>query len=231
MKKVLITGGNSGLGLELTKKLLKKGYSVIIVGKDIKKLKETKNNTGSSKLEIIQCDLRSHEDIKDKLSGIKKLDIVINNAGIIAYQKLEEQTPQNIKDIVDTNLLGTIFVTRQLLPTLKRQNSGIIMNISSTSGLMTGGHPDECVYVASKFGVTGFTETLKKELKAQKANIRVLGFYPGGMNTELFSKAGLNKDTAKFMDPSEIAEVIVFILERPEGINLDHVVVNRNKNL
>jgi uncharacterized protein len=231
MKKVLITGGNSGLGLEVTKKLLKKGYSVIIVGKDINKLNETKDSIGSSKLEIIQCDLRSHEDIKDKLSGIKKLDIVINNAGIIAYQKLEEQTPQNIKDIVDTNLLGTIFVTRQLLPTLKKQNSGIIMNISSTSGLMTGGHPDECVYVASKFGVTGFTETLKKELKAQKANIRVLGFYPGGMNTELFSKAGLNKDTEKFMDPTEIAEVIVFILERPEGINLDHVVVNRNKNL
>jgi NADP-dependent 3-hydroxy acid dehydrogenase YdfG len=60
-------------------------------------------------------------------------------------------------------------------------------------------------------------------------SIKVLGFYPGGMNTNLFSKANLDKDTSKFMDPKEIAEIIVFIVERPSSINMDHVVVNRNK--
>jgi len=58
-----------------------------------------------------------------------------------------------------------------------------------------------------------------------------LGFYPGGMNTPLFSKAGEDKNTSVFMDPKEIAKIIVFILERPEGIKMDHVVVNRNKHL
>ena len=59
----------------------------------------------------------------------------------------------------------------------------------------------------------------------------MIGFYPGGMNTKLFSKSGQNKDTSAFMDPSEIAKIIVFLLERSDSINIDHLVVNRNKNI
>lgn len=231
MKKVLITGGNSGLGLEIARQLLQKEYEVIILSKDKKKLDQTLKKINSPKLSSVECDLRNYQNIKSSLQSINKLDILINNAGIIAYQELTKHDPQNIKDIVDTNLLGTIFVTKELLPILKKQNSGVIMNISSTSGLPTGGYPQECAYVASKFGVTGFTETLKKEMKEQNRNVRVLGFYPGGMNTKLFSKAGLDKDTSEFMDPEEIAKIILFILERPEAISMDHVVVNRNKSI
>ncbi|MCA9382633.1 SDR family NAD(P)-dependent oxidoreductase [Candidatus Dojkabacteria bacterium] len=227
--KILITGGNSGLGFEITNLLVQAGHEVIILGKDKKKLDLAKKQIDSDKLSTIECDLRDPVDIDTKLSRIEHLDILINNAGIISYKKLEEETDENIKDIVNTNLLGTIFVTKKLLPVFEKQNSGIIMNISSTSGLITGGHSEETIYVASKFGITGFTETLKKEMKEQKLNIRVLGFYPGGMNTDLFAKAGLDKDTTKFMDPKEIAKIVVFILERPEEINMDHVVINRNK--
>jgi len=230
MKKVLISGGNSGLGLEVTKLLLSKGYFVTILGKDKKKLEAIRQDLKSANLSYIQADLRNYEEIEKSVSQIEELDILINCAGIIAYEKLDQHNPKNIKDIVDTNLLGSIYLTKELLRVFKKQNSGIIMNISSTSGLMTGGHPEECAYVASKYGVTGFTETLRKEMIEEGNKIRVLGFYPGGMNTQLFSKAGLQKDTSKFMDPKEIAEIIIFILERPESINMDHVVVNRNKS-
>jgi len=230
MKKVLISGGNSGLGLEITKLLLQKGYAVIILGKDAAKLESTKLQLNSDNLTTIQCDLRDHAEIASKLAEIDDIDILINNAGIINYAKLDEQSPENIKDIIDTNLLGTIYLTRQLLPQFKKRNSGTILNISSTSGLITGGHSEECAYVASKYGVTGFTETLRKELIEEKTNVRVLGLFPGGMDTQLFSKAGLEKDTSKFMDPREIAEIVVFILERPASINMDHVEINRNKS-
>jgi len=230
MKKVLISGGNSGLGLEVTKLLLSKGYFVTILGKDKKKLEAIRQDLKSANLSYIQADLRNYEEIEKSVSQIEELDILINCAGIIAYEKLDQHNPKNIKDIVDTNLLGSIYLTKELLRVFKKQNSGIIMNISSTSGLMTGGHPEECAYVASKYGVTGFTETLRKEMIEEGNKIRVLGFYPGGMNTQLFSKAGLQKDTSKFMDPKEIAEIIIFILELPESINMDHVVVNRNKS-
>jgi len=229
MKHVLISGGNAGLGLEVAKLLLKKDYAVTILSKDAGKLEKVKAEINSPNLEILPCDLRSYAEIKKAAESIKQLDMLINCAGIIAYKKLDEHDPQNIKDIIDTNLLGTIFLTRELLPIFKEQKSGLIMNVSSTSGLPTGGHPEECAYVASKYGVTGFTETLKKEMVEDGKGIRVLGFYPGGMNTDLFSKAGLAKNTSNFMDPKEIAEIIVFIIERPDSINMDHVVVNRNK--
>jgi short-subunit dehydrogenase len=229
MKKVLITGGNAGLGLEVTKLLLNKDYEVSILSKDKKKLESVQKELDSKKLSHIQCDLRNYDEIKNAVSKIDDIDILINCAGIIAYKKLEEHNPQNIKDIIDTNLLGTILITREILPKFKKQNSGVIMNVSSTSGLMTGGHAKESAYIASKFGVTGFTEALRKEMQEEKKNIKVLGFYPGGMNTNFFTKAGLDKDTSKYMNPTEVAEIIVFMLERPNSLNMDHVVVNRNK--
>jgi len=125
--------------------------------------------------------------------------------------------------------LGTIYMTRSVLQLMKNENYGTIINVSSTSGLPTGGHAGESVYMASKYGVAGFTEGLKKEISEEKRNIRILGFYPGGMNTGFFAKSGQEKDTSGFMDPKEIAEIIVFMLERSDSIKMDHVEVNRNK--
>jgi len=213
-KTAIVTGGNSGLGLQIVNELKEKGCEVITVGK-----------TDSD----LTCDLRDYEQIK--ALKIDKADVLINCAGIIAYQPLESHDPQNIKDVIDTNLLGVIYMTQLVLPKMIKQNSGIILNVSSTSGLMTGGHAGESVYMASKYGVSGFTEGLKKEMEAEKRNIKVIGFYPGGMKTELFSKSGQDKDTSNFMDPKEIAKIIVFVLERPDSINIDHLVVNRNKNI
>lgn len=230
-KVALITGGTSGLGFEIAKQLIGKGAEVIILGRSEKNVKGARTKLNSKFVSTLVCDLRKYDQIKDALKKIERLDILINCAGIIAYQPLDLHDPKNIKDIIDANLLGTIYATRELLPVFKKQNSGTILNVSSTSGLMTGGHPQQCAYIASKFGVSGFTEALKKEINDEKLNVRVLGFYPGGMNTKLFAKAGMDKDTAKFMDPVEIAEIITFMLERSESIKMDHVVVNRNKNI
>lgn len=227
-KIVLITGGNSGLGFEVAKELVKKQSKVIILGKDKQKVEKAKKLLNSPLVSTITCDLRDQKQIE---IAVKDIDVLINCAGIIAYHPLDKHDVQNIKDVIDTNLLGTIFITKAILPLMKKKNKGTIVNVASTSGLMTGGHPDESVYMASKFGVSGFTEGLKKEINALKKNIRVLGFYPGGMQTEIFDKSGMEKDTSSFMPPDEVAKVIVFMLERPGSIKMDHVVVNRNKNL
>jgi len=153
-KTALVTGGNSGLGLEITKLLLKNGAKVYVLGRDTGKLQTLKLNIKSKNLNTIKCDLRNYQEIKQTLKKIKKLDVLINNAGIISYRLLEKHDPRNIKDIIDTNLLGTIYITRELLPIFKKQNSGTIINVASTSGLMTGGHTQESVYMASKFGIS-----------------------------------------------------------------------------
>jgi uncharacterized protein len=230
-KTALVTGGNSGLGFEITKELIKAKCNVIILGKDSAKVEKTKTDVNSNLVTTLVCDLRNQSQIAKTIQDIKNIDILINCAGVIAYSPLPEHGAGNIKNIVETNLLGTIFTTQAVLPTMIARNTGIILNVSSTTGLPTGGHPNESVYAASKFGVSGFTDSLKKDIDEQKANIKVLGLYPGGMNTKLFSKSGLNKDTSEFMDPSEIAQIVIFMLERPDSIKMDHVVINRNKNL
>lgn len=230
-KTALITGGNSGLGFEIAKVLVKRNCKAIILGRDKQKVEKAKKKLNSPLVSTLICDLRDFNQIKITTKKIRDIDVLINCAGIIAYQPLDKHDPQNIRDVIETNLLGTIYMTRAILPKMEKKNSGMIINVSSSSGLMTGGHPYESVYIASKYGVTGFTEALKKEINEENKNIKIIGFYPGGMNTELFSKAGLDKDTSSFMDPAEIAKIIVFIIERPDSVKMDHVVVNRNKNI
>jgi short-subunit dehydrogenase len=230
-KTVLITGGNSGLGFEITKQLIKKKCKVIILGKNKKNVELAVKKLETKLVKGVVCDLQNPEEINKVSKKLKIIDILINCAGVINYGKLEDHSTSKIKELINVNLLGTIFMTRAILLKMKKQNSGMIVNISSTSGLPSGGHPYESVYIASKFGVYGFTEGLKIELEEEKSHINVIGFYPGGMNTKLFEKSGLDKDTSKFMDPKEIANIIVFILERPESIKIDHILVNRNKNM
>lgn len=229
-KTVLVSGGNSGLGFEIAKQLVKNNYQVIILGKDKNKLIQATKKLASASVSYLVCDLRSFRNIKKIETQINHVDILINCAGIIAYRPLDQQDPENIQDIINVNLLGTIFLTKAVYSYMKKRNEGLIFNVSSTSGLPTGGGAGESVYIASKFGVTGFTEALKKDVEVEKLNIKVLGFYPGGMNTKLFAKSGTPKDTSNYMDPKEVAKIAIFMIERPDSIKLDHVVVNRNKN-
>ncbi len=228
-KTALITGGNSGLGFQTAKLLVKKGVKVIILGRDKNRVEKACKDLDSTLVSSIVCDVKNSNQVEKAIETIKQLDILINSAGIIAYHPLEKHGLKNIKDIINTNLLGTIYITRSIIKLMKRDNCGTIVNVSSTSGLPSGGHANESIYMASKYGVTGFTDGLKKEISDEKKNIRIIGFYPGGMNTELFAKSGLDKDTSNFMDPKEIAKIVIFLLEQQESIKIDHVVVNRNK--
>lgn len=230
-EKILVTGITSGLGLELTKLLLLEGLEVVGIGKDQMRLDAVSNDLASSSLTTIKCDLKEPEEIRKSLSNMNDIDVLVNNAGIIAYQPLENHEDLSIVELIKTNVIGTILVTKVLTKQFKQRNTGSIINVASTSGLPTGGHANESVYMASKYAVQGFTEGLKKEFVNEKSKVRVLGFYPGGMDTPLFSKSGDKKDTSKFMDPKEVAKVLAFMINAPDGIKIDHVVVNRNKFL
>jgi NADP-dependent 3-hydroxy acid dehydrogenase YdfG len=228
-KTALVTGGNSGLGLEVVKELIQKDCRVFLLGKDKTKVDAVIKELNSSLITPLVCDIRNFAEVENIFKHIKSIDFLINCAGIIAYHPLEKQDLGEIKNLVETNLLGTIYITREALSLMKAKNRGTVINVSSSSGLPTGGHAYEAVYMASKYGVAGFTDGLKKEIDVEKKNIRIVGFFPGGMQTQLFAKSGDPKDISDFMDPKEIAKIITFILERPESVKIDHIVINRNK--
>ncbi len=228
-KKIVITGGSSGIGLEIVKICLKKHWLVF-------NLSRHTSNVEHPNLKHIECDLEHPVDrlypiLESARKEIGNVDVLINNAGVYYTGDLDKQNPDHIEKMIRINLMGTIYTTRVFLPTFKKQNYGTIINISSAGGTPYGGKPGETVYMSSKYGVSGFTEGLKKELINEGYNIRVMGFYPATTNTNLFKNLENQGkiDTSKFMHPKDIAEIIFFMITRPNRVSMDYIVVNRNK--
>lgn len=221
-KVVVITGGSDGLGLSLAKLFTSKGSKVHIIGRDNNKLDKVVKTLGDNS-KGYPANVGNLNEIQRVADEIGSVDVLINNAGIWIEGSIIDNSEEEISDAIDTNLKGVIFSTKAFLPELLKSNEAHIINVSSTSGLK--GRTGQPVYVASKFGVTGFTESLKEDLA--NTNVKVSGFYPGGMNTSLFQKAGTPKDNSDWMNTDKVAEIIVFMIERDITMVMDHVVVNK----
>ncbi|MDP4001018.1 MAG: SDR family oxidoreductase, partial [bacterium] len=209
MKKViLITGGSDGLGKEMAR-LLSSSNQVIIVARNKSKLMSTAKEVGC---EYYLCDITDYIQIqgavKDVLKKYKKIDVLINNAGLWIEGNLDSNDPEDIKKLLEVNTLGTIWFSRAVIPTMKKQGKGEIINIVSQAGLAIA--PERSVYYASKWAITGFTKSLSQELESE--GIRVTGIYPGKLDTKLFEKAGNPKDLSDALDISEVAKAVEFVL-------------------
>jgi NADP-dependent 3-hydroxy acid dehydrogenase YdfG len=229
-KIAVVTGASDGIGKQVALKLSKEGVSLALIARNEERLNEVKNKClelGSSKVESYICNLSDKKMVKETVRKIiadfESVDILLNIAGV--WQKLnslESISYEEIDSVVDINLKGLIYLTKEMLPYLKKESESAIINVSSRSGVVAVA--GESVYSASKWGVTGFTEVLKADLKG--TNIKVAGVYQGGTNTRLFEKAGDPKPEEKlntFIKPEDLADTIVFMLSRPPQIWLHDV--------
>lgn len=226
-KVVVVTGASDGIGKQVALKIAKEGSNLALVARNEERLNQVKEEClklGSPKVEIYVCDISKKDEVKQTvnkiISDFNSVDILLNIAGI--WQKLnnlENIDDQTIEDVLDINLKGLIYMTKELLPVMKKDTESIILNVSSRSGIVA--NAQQPVYSASKWGVTGFTEVLKVDLKG--TNIRVAGVYQGKTQTDIFSKTGDGIDTSKGTKPEDLADVIVFMLTRPPQIWLHDV--------
>jgi len=216
---ILISGGGSGLGYEMAK-ILSAGNTVVISSNNKESLSKAARQ--------LKCDFEVF-DVSDA-NGVKKavrnvikkhgrLDCLINNAGIWIEGKLEDNDPAYVKRVMDVNALGPILLSQAVIPQMKKQKQGTIINIISQAGLY--GKEERSVYTASKFSITGLTRCLELELK--KYGIRVVGLYPGFMKTKLFEKTGVKKNMATALDPKETAKLVKFILESDPKVSFPEV--------
>lgn len=222
-KIAVITGASDGIGKQIALTLAKQGVNLVLIGRNIKRLKDVvkliKNINPKLKVKSYSCDIRNGKKIKETVKQIikdfKKIDILINVAGI--WQKmnpLEKISEKIIDDVINTNLLGLIKITNLLMPNLLKQKESIIINVVSKSGVIA--QAGQSVYSASKWGVRGFTEVLKADLKG--SNIRIAGVYQSGTNTKMFKKVGESVSNDKFTNPSDLANVICYMLSLPDKI-------------
>jgi NADP-dependent 3-hydroxy acid dehydrogenase YdfG len=226
-KAAIVTGASDGLGKQVTFKLAKEGVSLALIARDEGRLNEVKleaEKLGSPKVEVYPCDISDSKKVEDVVRQIEvdfnEVQILLNIAGI--WQKLnllEDISIEEIDQVVDIDLKAMMYMTHFVLPILKRQKEALIINDSSKSGVTA--QPGQSIYTAAKWGVRGFTDVLKEDLK--NTTVRVAGLYQGGTNTEMFNKSGEHFDQSKFINPEDLADVILFMLSRPSKIWLHDV--------
>lgn len=194
-KTVIITGGARGIGEACCLAFAKEGANIVFTyhksaeeaNKLVKELKELDIDCLS-----LQADVRDYEQcrkvIEKTLEKFKKIDILINNAGITKDKALLMMMLEDWKDVIETNLGGVFNMTRAAITTFLKQKSGCIINMSSVSGLV--GMPRQTNYSASKAGIIGFSKALAKEVAAY--NIRVNVICPGFINTDMLNSLNEN---------------------------------------
>ncbi|QHS23412.1 SDR family oxidoreductase [Virgibacillus sp. MSP4-1] len=225
---VVITGAGSGLGASLARRYAEMGSHVCLLGRTKEKLEQAANTLTGNDYSVYPIDVSSKIEVTETFHKIKQdvgaVDVLINNAGLGAFDLAENITEESVHSMIDINLKGTIFCTQEVLPTMKDSNSGIIANIVSTAGLE--GKVTESVYCASKFGVRGFTESLLAELKDSK--IHVFGAYMGGMKTEFWDGIFEENEMEGLMDPEDITDIIVNNVKPRKNLNVDQVVIKNH---
>ncbi|MEG9295530.1 SDR family oxidoreductase [Mangrovibacillus sp. Mu-81] len=208
MKKAIITGGGTGLGKELGK-LLSKEYHIVLLGRTKQKLEEAaieiKQEGGDVSYAVL--DVRSPLEIEQVCSTEllqNDIELLIHNAGVGYFGPLTEANDEDLETMFETNVLGPIRLTKAILPHLEKGNS-TILNIISTAGLK--GKKNESLYVASKFALRGFGESLQKEY--EESGLRVVNAYMGGMDTPFWDGSDHISNRSRLRSPREVAEIIV----------------------
>ena len=227
----LITGASDGLGEAIAECLSREGATVWLASRNEQKLQkvvESLNEKGYS-ARFIVCDVTNEQSIEDAVGNIiskdKKIDILVNNAGIWIEGNIEDLSVERIRNVFNTNTLGLILMTRCVIPGMKQRKSGKILNIISTAGLRPRG--DWSVYVASKFAVRGFSESMK--LATAGCGIKIMDLYPGGMGTKFFEKAGVSLTNSEpwMMNRYDVAEIVVNMIRQRGNILLDNLEIRK----
>jgi len=232
MKKIsIISGGSSGLGLEMAKLLVKAGKKVLILGRNTERLDKAltrmNNPSNRTKAESFTCNIGEEADIKKLGQHLSDNNYVVeylfNNAGRGLFIKATESTSALIDAVFEPNLKGLILLTTEILRITPESEELSIVNIMSSSALL--GRAEESIYCAAKFGARGYTEALRTELKGTKRNI--IAVYPGGMKTEFWQLTDHNRDISGFMDPAEVAEKIINAVMVKDHLAVTDLTINR----
>ena len=222
----IVTGSTRGIGKETALLLLQKGLNVIISSRSQQsvdnviqeihdKFPSKKENVLGLKCDVSKCsNVKSLVDVSVKTFG--KIDILINNAGIVYFKSIMDTTEEEWNKTIDTNLKDIFLFTKEVLLYMIENKSGVIVNVSSGAG--KSGFPNLSAYCASKFGVIGFTESIAKEVADY--NVKVMAICPGGVDTKMIDDIvdnGYNLSNRNLMKPEQVANKIYDMIFNQNG--------------
>lgn len=213
-KKVLITGGASGIGKLMGEIVLKRGAQLIIWDINPEGVTAATNELSKlGKVTSFVVDVSNASQIKETATLVKKncgvIDVLINNAGIVVGKYFHEHTSEDINKTMDINASAPMQITLEFLADMMQQNSGHICNIASSAGLIS--NPKMSVYAASKWSVIGWSDSLRLEMKQLNKDVGVTTVTPYYINTGMFD--GI-KSVVPILNPDKVARKIIAAIEQ-----------------
>ena len=236
-KIVFITGASSGIGKACAEVFAGEKANLILAARRIKKLNELSVRLKKKykiKIKTIELDVRNLEAVKSSISSLEKewqnIDILINNAGLArGFSKIYEGDTNEWEEMIDTNIKGLLFVTRQVLPLMVKRNKGHIINLGSVAGHEV--YANGNVYCATKFAVNALNQSIRIDVLDK--NIKVSSIDPGMVETE-FSMVRFSGDKVraknvysgiKPLNANDIANTILFCASRPPHVNINEIII------
>jgi 3-oxoacyl-[acyl-carrier protein] reductase len=230
MKKVLITGASRGIGRSIAVALAERGYSLMLTGRDIGKLEETKAlclKAGADKLVLKTADITSESDITALFDLLKSefetLDVLVNNAGMGIFKHITDTSLEEWRLVQKTNLDSAFIFTREAMKMMKQQRYGTIINIASVVGIK--GYPNQGAYTASKHGMVGLTKVTAEE--GREFGIKAHVICPGGVATEMVLQARPDIPADELIPPEEVSRLVGYFLDLPDNVTVDIVHLRR----
>jgi NADP-dependent 3-hydroxy acid dehydrogenase YdfG len=212
----LITGASRGIGAATARLLAGEGAKLGLASR-------SGDDLGLDGAVGIECDVTDSAQVDAAVARTVeehgRLDVLVNNAGVGAYGPYLELPPEQLEEMVDVNLKGTLYAVRAALPHLLESDAADIVTVASVAGLR--GLPKEAVYCASKFGQVGFMRALDHELHEQ--GVRCTSICPGGVATDFAMGRGRTPDMPELegmMSGDDVAETVLFVLTRPRHVRM-----------
>ncbi|TWD93409.1 NADP-dependent 3-hydroxy acid dehydrogenase YdfG [Neobacillus bataviensis] len=235
-KVVIITGASSGIGEATAKELASKGVKLVLAARRedrLKKLQDEIQSIGGQAIYKV-TDVTSREKMEElatyALKEFGKIDVLVNNAGIMPQAFLAENKVDEWDRMIDVNIKGVLYAIAAIVPSMRERKSGHVINLSSVAGHNI--YPGGTVYCGTKFAVKAISEGLRQEEAISGTNIRVTNISPGAVSSELLEttsdptmKAGLEDFYKVAIDAESIARAISFAIEQPADVGINEMII------
>ncbi len=223
---IWITGASSGIGRAAAIEFAKIGTNVFVSARRAIELERLNKELEKEKLSvnIFPCNVASSANVDQTVKKILaeyKIDCLINNAGITSFKSAVDNSTNEIDDIINTNLLGSIYTIKYVLPHMIAQGSGTIINISSIASKKV--FTQSSVYTAAKMGLLGYTNVLREEVRDK--NIKIINVIPGATETPMWSKDIRAQNSERMMQPEDIAQILVWAYLQKGNMVSEEIVI------
>lgn len=221
---IWITGASSGIGKAAAKEFASVGCNIFASARRVNELEKLKKEIGESQIGEYPCNVASHTNVNQafkKITSEFSIDCLVNNAGITSFKSAEENSIKEIDDIINSNLLGSIYTIKAVLPHFKLKGSGTIINVLSFATEKT--FTNSSAYTASKMGLKGYAKVLREEVR--EYNIRVINIIPGATETAMWSREIREKEGSRMMNAESIARIMVSAYLHKDNVVTEEIVI------